>query len=303
MKRWRSGSSILLFVLWLSCVANAAPAPALTFKFRSYDVPGATQTWLTGINNAGVIVGWFADAQFNFHGFTLTNGKLKQIDDPNGDQTQIWGINSSGDLVGSYHDPCIEELCYEGFIYRNGKFTNIGPPFFKTPPEDDSPQSVAYGINDSGVIAGLGGDGFGGELGFQFKNRKYRPLKVPGANGELAVGINNAGLVTLNSATNTTFDAYLYNGSTYKKINVPHGGENFAGGINNLGDVVLGFGSAEGNHIHGALLHANTYYKFVYSKGKHETFPFGINDKRTIVGVWTRNGTHDINVHGLIVRY
>lgn len=303
MKNWKAASSLLLCSFWFSCTALAADAPSLTFTFKTYSVPGALQTWLTGINNSGVIVGYYLDQQTNAHGFSLTSGKFQQIDDPNGDQTQIFGINSSGAIVGAYHDPCIEELCYEGFVFEGGKFTDIGPPWFRHPPEDDAPQSVAYGINDSGIIVGQAGDGFGSEVGFLLKNHKYKQLTVPHANGELAVGINNAGLVTVNWATSTSSGASIYNGRTFKNINVPGGGDSFAGGINNLGDVVLGFGSIQGNHINGALLHANKYYKFFYSKAKNDTFPLGLNDKRTIVGAWAAGGTHDIHVHGFIATY
>jgi len=296
------GSTLLLLLLFCSTALAADNSP-LTFKFKTYSVPGALQTWLTGINNSGAIVGYYLDQQGNSHGFTLTNGKFRQIDDPDGDQTQIFGINSHGDIVGSYHDPCIEELCYEGFLLHGGKFTNLGPPWFRTPPEDDAPQSVAYGINDTSTIVGQAGDGFGSEVGFLLQNHKYKKLIVPHVNGELAVGINNAGLVTLDWATDTSFGASLYDGKTYKDISVPHGGDSFAGGINNLGDVVLAFGSIQGNHIHGALFHANKYYKFFYSKARKDTFPLGLNDKRTIVGAWAAGGTHDIHVHGFIATY
>jgi uncharacterized membrane protein len=303
MKTCKLTSHLLLAILWFSCAVLAADTPSLTFKFKTYSVPGALQTWLTGINNSGVIVGWYVDQQGNCHGFSLTNGKFKQIDDPDGDQTQIFGINSKGEIVGSYHDPCVEELCYEGFLRQGKNFTNIGPPWFRTPPEDDAPQSVAYGINDGGVIVGQAGDGFGGEVGFLLKNHKYKALKVPHVNGDLAVGINKAGLVTINWVTDTSSGASIYDGKTFEDISVPGGGDSFAGGINNLGDVVLAFGSIPGSHINGALFHSHKYYKFVYPKAKDDTFPLGINDKRTIVGAWAAGGTHDIHVHGFVATY
>jgi hypothetical protein len=303
MKLCKLASCLLLVLLCLTYVTLAADTPSLTFKFKTYSVPGALQTWLTGVNNSGVIAGWYADSQANFHGFTLTDGKFKQIDDPSGDQTEIWGINSSGDLVGFYHDPCIEELCYEGFIYHAGQFTNIGPPWFRTPPEDDAPDSEGFGINDSGTVVGSAGAGFGGNIGFVLQNHKYKKLQVPQVNGGGAVGINNAGLVTLNWATNKFDGASVYDGKTYKNIDVPNSVDSYASGINNVNDVVLAFDPGIGKPIHGALLHAGKYYKFFFSKGKNETYPLGLNDKHTIVGVWTLGGSTDIHVHGFIATY
>src|SRR5690348_14491736 len=134
-----TGSLALMFLL----VCAGSGAQGLTFKFKTYDVSNAIQTWLTSISNDGTIVGWFVDQQGNAHGFTLVNGNFQQIDD--GPQTEIWGINRKGDLVGSYYDGCIEEVCEEGFRYHNGVFSDIGPKWFTTPPEDDSPDTQAFG--------------------------------------------------------------------------------------------------------------------------------------------------------------
>jgi len=302
MKVARAIPTILLTVVLSALSSEAAKKPTLTFHFTTYDAPGAIQTWLTGVNNSGEIIGWYLDKSLNSHGFTLTNGKFKLLDDPNGNMNELFGINSSSDVVGMYSDPCIEELCTEGFVDRAGAFTNIGAPWFTHPPEDDAPQSAAYGINDFGAIVGLAGDGFGGEVGFVVKDHKYRKIVVPKANGEYAAGINNAGLITVNWVTNSSEGASIYDGKTFKDISIPHHSVSTAGGINNAGDVVLYYGSFFGGPIRGALLHAKHYYKFFYPEGKNLTIPFGINDKRTIVGVWAK-GAHASRFHGLIVTY
>lgn len=292
---------VLAGVTGFGCATLAADPQGAVFTFKTYNAPGQLQTWLTGINNDGVIVGWYADQQGNLHGFSLTNGRFKQIDDPDGDQTEIWGINANGDIVGFYHDPCIEELCYEGFIDHAGKFTNIGPRWFRTPPEDDAPDSEAYGINKAGAIVGSAGAGFGGNIGF-LRDAGYTKLKVPGVNGEQAVGINDAGLVTLAWATNTNFGVSIYDGTTYKNISVPNSVDSSGGGINGHGDVVLGYDAGVGQPIHGALLHAGKYFKFDDPKSRYLTIPLGLNDNHTIVGVWN-DGQQNVHVHGFVATY
>jgi hypothetical protein len=295
-------TDLLPVLIFLGCAAIASDSNALTFTFKTYKVQGQLQTWLTGINNNGVIVGWYLDQQGNSHGFSLTNGNFTEIDDPNGSETEIWGINTDGDMVGFYYDPCVEELCYEGFLYHGGKFTDIGPPWFETPPEDDSPDSEAFGLNDNGALVGLAGDGFGSEVGFERMNHNYTKLQVPNVNGEYAAGINNAGLVTLGWATNTSFGVSMYDGQKYTDISVPGATDTYEGGINNLGDFVLGFDKGLGQPIQGALLHAGKYHTFFDPKSTYLTLPLGINDKNTIVGVWN-NGQQDVHVYGFIARY
>ena len=295
----RNWSGMLVLALAFLC-ATAAGAAGLTFRFKTYDVANATQTWLTGVNDKGMIVGWFVDQQGNAHGFTLTNGNFQQVD--NGPQTEIWGVNSEGNFVGTYYDSCVEEICNEGFRFHSGVFSDIGPKWFSTPPEDDAPDSEAFGINDGGNIVGMAGDGFGSEVGFLRAQGRYAKLEVPGVNGEQAIGINKAGLVTLAWASNDYFGVSLYDGTTYQDISVPNGTNSYHGGINNNGDVVLGFDAGFGQPIHGALLHAGKYYQFDDPDSKYLTLPLGLNDKHKIVGVWN-DGQQEITVHGFIATY
>jgi hypothetical protein len=60
---------------------------------------------LTGINNAGDIVGYqFNFAPFQAHGFLLHDGQLTRIDVPGAIVTLISGINNRGEIVGGYLD-------------------------------------------------------------------------------------------------------------------------------------------------------------------------------------------------------
>jgi uncharacterized membrane protein len=71
--------------------------------FTQLDVPGASFTLPRGINNHGVIAGVYCVAEV-CHGFTLDHGHLMTVDVPGATLTDIYGLNDQGQLVGRYID-------------------------------------------------------------------------------------------------------------------------------------------------------------------------------------------------------
>jgi hypothetical protein len=70
---------------------------------KPLDPPGSTFTVAEGINNAGVIVGVYFDANGQ-HGFLLKNGVYTQVDVPGATATAINSINPQGEIAGYYND-------------------------------------------------------------------------------------------------------------------------------------------------------------------------------------------------------
>lgn len=76
--------------------------------------PGATFVFsqLLGVNDAGIVVGYYGDSTTSQHGFlyNTNTGKYTFVDDPaekfsgGVEVTQITGINDSGELTGFYSD-------------------------------------------------------------------------------------------------------------------------------------------------------------------------------------------------------
>lgn len=100
--RWLASAFILLacgpVLLHAPLLRAAAPA------FTIIDAPGAgstttggsTGTGASGINNAGQMVGWFADARGD-HGFMRApSGKMIIIDMPGATDTRLNGVNDRG---------------------------------------------------------------------------------------------------------------------------------------------------------------------------------------------------------------
>jgi len=67
----------------------------------TFDVPGATNTVISGINQSGEIVGRYTDA-LGTHGFVNEYGVTYKYDYPGAAATQILGVNDEGQFYGSY---------------------------------------------------------------------------------------------------------------------------------------------------------------------------------------------------------
>jgi hypothetical protein len=132
--------------------------------FTTIDDPLGFSTTLTGINNAGIIVGFYTDASGISHGFVDNGGVFLTIDDPLGTGgTEVEGINNNDQVVGFYIDGNGQ---VHGFLDTNplGNSTTHplvagGSPFGGSPfTTIDDPSLVggceALGINDAGQIAG-----------------------------------------------------------------------------------------------------------------------------------------------------
>jgi probable HAF family extracellular repeat protein len=77
-----------------SAAACATPITAAG-TYRELSVPGAKQTEARGVNNRGDIVGFYAEAQDQLHGFLYASGVLTTIDVPDADWTVATDINNS----------------------------------------------------------------------------------------------------------------------------------------------------------------------------------------------------------------
>ncbi len=285
MKSCKPVLSVLAGVLTFACIAAAADAPKLNFKFTTIDVPGSLETDTYGINNAGVIVGDYINSSGVMHGLKLVGKKVINIDDPNGVGSTVCNdINSSGEIVGSYVD---SSGTTKGFRYKNRRFFDVVPPGATTFSEVD-------GINDKGEIAGDYIDSSSVDVGFLLKGNNYTTLNYPGSAYTLAYGINNSGWVTIQWGDSAGHnESSLYNSKTRKYgklINVPGAANSFAHQIDTAGDIVYTWTDSSSSFHHGALCTNCTsnspgWHKFVDDpKGPDTTRADGINDNQTIVG-------------------
>jgi probable HAF family extracellular repeat protein len=168
---------------------DRGPGTAFVFNSRTGDlqtlnVPGATTSYATDINNSGQIVGNFTDATGD-HGFLYSGGTYTVIDMPGEvGRTRIGGINDLGTIVGSAYD----YANLNSFIYRNGTFTNFTA---------DNRYTVASDINNNEQIVGWVGVS-GKRRGFLYEGGQTTILDFAGeASGSstYAYTINNLGVI------------------------------------------------------------------------------------------------------------
>jgi uncharacterized membrane protein len=116
-------------------------------RLTTIDYPGATQTFVLGINAAGDVVGAYDDA-FGEHGFVLSNGQGASFDWPGATWTDAYGINSRGDIVGQYGwtDPGTGVKTVHGFLRKDGALYPIDVP--------GQPNTMPVKINAEGTIVG-----------------------------------------------------------------------------------------------------------------------------------------------------
>src|SRR5450756_1001568 len=134
MKRF----AVLAFVLALA----AAPLAALD-NVRTIDYPGAVNTVVNGINDAGDIAGHYKGTAQKQHGFLLKQGKFTSIDFPGAATTITVAISNAGDMAGYYR---LDDGVNHEFLYSGGKFTLIDVP--------GATMTNAFGLNDNGEVVG-----------------------------------------------------------------------------------------------------------------------------------------------------
>src|SRR5437764_1279663 len=69
---------------------------------QTIDCPGATFTFLSGIDPQGQMVGGYGTVDGNGHGALVKNGNCIAVDIAGGTNTYANGINPEGDIVGRY---------------------------------------------------------------------------------------------------------------------------------------------------------------------------------------------------------
>jgi len=212
--------------------------------FTSIDVPYSTHTQALGINDAGVIVGFYDDDR-GTHGFRY-DGLFATIDVPGGTATFATGINKRGHIIGYYRDGSR----VKGFLYEKGRFTTIDVP--------NSLDTTLFGINNKGAIVGTFDDGV--SHSFVFDDGVFTPFDVPFANvfDHGALGINNRGDIVGYYQTGTPqtisgLHGFVFAAGVYYSVDPPGGINPMVWDINNRGDFVGDFVTGNGTRFSGFI--------------------------------------------------
>jgi hypothetical protein len=139
-------AGVFLVILML----DATLARADLFTFSTIDVPGAAQSWASGINNSGRVTGhYFTSLPGNAQGFLLPNVGSNPVSTniPGSTESASIGINNSCQIVGFY----VTNGGYLGYV-----LSGFGGPVMTITTINliGAGNTSIQGINDSGQMVG-----------------------------------------------------------------------------------------------------------------------------------------------------
>jgi uncharacterized membrane protein len=258
---------------------HSCPAPNTNYCFSTIEIESA---YAYGINNWGLVSGFYIDTNGNYDGFLWLCGEAETNVDVSGwTDTLLGGGNDLGVIAGNYGDLPVSHAT----LYHVRERT-----WEELPDISGLPMNYGNGINDKGFVAGGAFEGnldvSSNGVAWIWDGTAYSFFEAPGASGPvygtLAVGINNLDQVCGYYSDNEGVShGFLKKGSTITSIDVPGADDTFATAINDLGDIA-------GNYAVGAVS-----YGFIMRDGSFVTvdFPgatstqiYGMNDRGQIVG-------------------
>jgi probable HAF family extracellular repeat protein len=161
------------------------------------DVPGASETFALGINDSGLVAGYWdlLDANFNYlaiYGFTWKDGVFidTQINFPGAAGSGLFGVNSRGDLSGVWL-PDVNGAIEHGFVCpKSAPCFSYDGPIQGTVPFTDGKE-----INARGQVVGINVGDDGIWHSYLMSGETFTTIDIPGSTGTGAFGINSAGQI------------------------------------------------------------------------------------------------------------
>jgi len=291
--------SYQLLFLFAAIVLALLPAVALaatgqaetTYTFTTLnDQRDPTVNQLLGINNKGVIAGYFGSGATGHpnKGYTLTppytQANYHNENFPGSAQTQVIGINNHGFTDGFWVDAQGNNF---GFVRWNGVYTS-----YKNPHTGKGTVNQLLGINDAGIAVGFYTDVNGVNHAYKLNQAtgKFTAIVPPGGNNAIAAGINDNGdIVGFLTTSSGAVKGFLLRGTTFTLFGFPHSNNTTPFGINLsdqiVGSYVDGAGKTHGFVLSNPLTHAH-YQSIDDPNGIGTTIINGINDSADLVGFY-----------------
>jgi hypothetical protein len=251
------------------------------YQFTTIDVPGVSDTEAYGINNSGLVSGFYVVNGIG-HGFLWRNGTFQFVDHNPGPDTLLGDVNEPGMVAGNYGSFTLQHAA----IYSIGTGT-----WMQLPDIANLPINLGNGINPQGHAVGSVSMGTLAaplnSTGWVWDGSKYSFFTVPGAAGlgTEAVSINAPGQVSgYFQDMSGSFHGFLKQGARITTVDVPAALDTFATGLNNSGEQVGYFVDSQGG-THGFVLSGGTFTT-IDVPGSLATLVNGINEKGDLVGLW-----------------
>jgi hypothetical protein len=293
------GASSVLASSLLAGALLAGPADAAThYHFRTLgDANDTTFNQLLGINNEGVIAGYFGSGAQNHpnKGYVLfPQYYLNYFADenyPNSVQTQVTAINDGGLYVGFWSDQDTANMSNDnfGFYKARGKFHNVN---FPTNNNSNPPVNQLLGVNDSSIAVGFYNDSGGNSHGYKYNinTHHFAALVLPNTvTSDTAAAINNRGDIAGFATIGGNTEGFLLHNGHFKTLSVPGSASTQAFGVNDSDEVVGQFMLGSGNNAktHGFTWKNGHFTTVDDPNGIDTTTVNGVNDLGQLVGFYT----------------
>jgi hypothetical protein len=231
--------------------------------FKNENFPHSAQTQVTGLNDIGITVGFWANKAGANFGWYKYKGKFHDVKNFPGaansspQMLQLLGINDNKIAVGFYANAETPTANDRGFEYniKTHKFSRILQPGVTTHNLNlKTPSLTAAAINNHGTVAGFYTTKSGITDGFVKRtNGQFVTLAFPGATMTQAFGINDSGLVvgayTTGSGSSAQTWGFTWMTGHFHKVNDPHGmGSTIINGVNDRGELVGFYMDANNNN-------------------------------------------------------
>lgn len=240
---------------------SASFTQPVSYAFRTVN-DGADPTFnqLLGINNSGVIAGYFGSGAQGHpnKGYRVGNGGGHFVNEnfPGSAQTQVTAINGHDVTVGfwSAMNNANQMNDNTGFYYRDGAFHRVA---FPTGNNANPPVNQLLGVNDYDNAVGFYTDAAGNNHGYEYNIDRH-----------------TFHTITVSRATSTTATA-----------------------INDNGDIA-GFFAGSAGATEGFLLTAHGTLTTLAYPGAATTQALGVNDHREVVGFYQVGTGNAAQTHG-----
>jgi hypothetical protein len=279
-----TGARVVKLALFM--MAATATVAAEPVAFTSFEIQGATDYFVAGINDEGVVAGsWFAADGSEVGFIRFRDGHITTpIVDPNDNSrtTTLRAINDEGVIAGFYG-----ANADNGFLLTEGEFRTVdfpgavstllrginnlgdlsgtyslvdlnadefgfiiprrGPPISFKLPDPTGTGIVVGGINDLRQLVGYYTDGSSTLVGFlRQPNGQFVSVVVPGALSTQADGINDCGIIVGVWGDGSTAHGFYGRPGNLHSFDLPGAAATFSQGINNEGRIVGRYATPDG---------------------------------------------------------
>jgi len=280
-------------------VANASGVEhaALYFQGKVTDLgalaspggdPAQSPSQAAAVNQLGLIVGQSEGPDFFTHAVSFSNGAVQNLGTLGGFNSSANAVNDKGQIVGASDTPA-NDGTQHAFLSSSKGLIEIGTL-------NGTGSSVAFGINDFGVIVGQSSTTSGDTHAFIYQNGKFTDIGTLGGTFGTATAINLEGVTVGYSALSgdQVIHAFVYYRGKLQDLGVLGGNSSTANAVNDLVQIV-GVTNVGGTGLSHAFIYSFGQYQDLNNlidpnSGWELTSASAINDKGEIIGTGIFNG-------------